>query len=61
MKQVMQDRPNNVMMEYLEATSKTREYCISLIKSCTSFKATELPTFDEIIDVLKQFSTCISS
>ncbi|KAK8838865.1 hypothetical protein M9Y10_032907 [Tritrichomonas musculus] len=49
-KQSMRDRLNNVMMEYPAASWNISEYCISLIKRCTSFKATERPTFDDIID-----------
>ncbi|KAK8853734.1 hypothetical protein M9Y10_016277 [Tritrichomonas musculus] len=48
--QSMRDRLNNASIEYPTASSNISEYCISLIKRCTSFKATERPTFDEIID-----------
>ncbi|KAK8847113.1 hypothetical protein M9Y10_019693 [Tritrichomonas musculus] len=41
---------NNVSMEYPKASSGISDYCISLIKRCTSFKAAERPTFNEIID-----------
>ena len=49
-KQSMRDRLNNVSMEYPKASSGISDYCISLIKRCTSFKAAERPTFNEIID-----------
>ena len=46
----MRDRLTNVSMEYPMASWNISEYCISLIKRCTSFKAAERPTFDEIIN-----------
>ncbi|KAK8841617.1 hypothetical protein M9Y10_027242 [Tritrichomonas musculus] len=49
-RQSMRDRLNNVPMEYPTASSVISDYCISLIKRCTSFKASERPTFDGIID-----------
>ncbi|KAK8836639.1 hypothetical protein M9Y10_037575 [Tritrichomonas musculus] len=49
-RQSMRDRQTNVTMECPTASSDISDYCISLIKRCTSFKASERPTFDGIID-----------
>ena len=59
----MRDRLNNVGMERPKASSGISDYGISLIKRCTSFKAAERPTFDEIIGDMfcNNFFTCIRS
>ena len=49
-KQSMRDKMNNVPMKYPSASAKTSDFCINLIKKCTSFKASSRPTFDEIIE-----------
>ena len=49
-KQSMRERMNNVPMVYPKASDQISNYCIRLIKQCTSFEASDRPTFDEIID-----------
>lgn len=49
-KQSMRDKLNNVGMKYPKESDEISEYCIRLIKRCMSFKASDRPTFDEIID-----------
>ena len=48
-KQSIRERMTNVNFEYPAVPSNISEYCINLIKRCTAFKATERPTFDDII------------
>lgn len=37
-------------MELPNSSPKISQYCIDIIKQCIEFKASERPTFDEIID-----------
>lgn len=48
--QTMREKMNNVPMKYPSPSSKISEFCIDLIKRCTSFEPSKRPTFDEIID-----------
>lgn len=48
-KQSMKERLDNVPLKFPKPSSKISEYCINLIKRCTSFKSEDRPTFEEII------------
>ena len=49
-KQKLRDRMNNVPIAFPAASPSMSAYCIDLIKRCTSFDASQRPTFDEIAD-----------
>ena len=59
-KQSMRDKMTNVPMKYPTASSKISEFCIDLIKRCTSFEAEARPTFDEIIEDIFRHSFALA-
>ena len=59
-KQSMRDRMTNAPMKYPAASSKISEFCIDLIKRCTSFESSSRPTFDEILEDMFRHSFCLA-
>ena len=60
-KQKLRDRMNNVPIAFPAASPSMSAYCIDLIKRCTSFDASQRPTFDEIADDMAAHSFALAS
>lgn len=55
-KQTMKERLGRIPIKFPKVSSKISDYCINLIKRCTSFESEKRPSFDEIIEDLAKNS-----
>ena len=60
-KQKMRDKMNKIAFECPKASPEISEYCIGLIKKCTSFEPSKRPSFDQIINEMEENSFDLAS
>ena len=59
-KQTMKDKLTNIQFRFPKPSSSMSAFCIQMIKKCVEFRASDRPSFDEIIDGLNRNSFALA-